>query len=359
MSACLLALRIARDKLGSILLIDRSAHDPRTFVFWTDQPAEMEGLIAHRWHTLRVIGDGQQLTLDLGRWQYAMIRGEAVRAHAHEEIARAGGRVLRATVERVESSSDGAVIVADGVSYGARWVYDSRADRASPVLRQAFCGWWIETDEDAFDPDVATLMDFRTAQDADSIRFVHVLPTGERRALVTGVSIGPTEVSVALEPYLRRVLGLHSWRIVAQERGVTALDPRRAPRQLDKRVIAIGLTGGLLKPSTGYAWTRMQEDADQIAASLRTGGPPRGLAASTRPWRLLDALFLELLARQGPDTEQIFVAMFARNPVERVLRFLDERASLLEVAALVWTLPKWRWFLGALLSLLFGRARCA
>ena len=57
------------------------------------------------------------------------------------------------------------------------------------------------------------------------------------------------------------------------------------------------------------------------------------------------------MARRGPASARVFVALFARNPVDRVLRFLDERASLGEVLAIVLTLPAWRWFLAAL----FGR----
>ena len=43
----------------------------------------------------------------------------------------------------------------------------------------------------------------------------------------------------------------------------------------------------------------------------------------------------------------IFARMFARNPAARVLRFLDERAGLAEIVALVFTLP-WAPFVVAL-----------
>jgi lycopene beta-cyclase len=347
-AACHLALRLVRDKLGSVLLVDRTAHDPRSFAFWTDQSSEMDELVEHRWGSLRVVGEGQELVRPLGRWSYALVRAQTLRARAHQAVERAGGRVLCAEVQGVEDGRDSAVVVAGGERYTARWVYDSRQDRQMPPMRQGFHGWWIETEQDSFDPAQATLMDFRTAQDPGGLRFFHVLPTSARRALVTGVSLAPQPLPIEIESYLRERLGLRSWEVTAPERGVTALDPGPWPRRLGERVIAIGLTGGLLKPSTGYAFTRMQRDAERIATSLQEEG------RSPWGWRFLDAVLLRVIARHGPGTERVFVALFARNPVERVLRFLDEQATLLEVAALVLTLPAWRWFLWAALAVLLG-----
>jgi lycopene beta-cyclase len=353
-AACHLALRLVRGELGSVLLVDRTTHDPRTFAFWTDQSSELDDLVEHRWGALRVVGEGQELVRPLGRWTYALVRAETLRLWAHQAIERAGGLILRAEVERIEDGRDSAAIVAGGERYEARWVYDSRQDRPMPPMRQGFHGWWIETEHDAFDPALATLMDFRTAQDAGGLRFFHVLPTTARRALVTGVSLAPEPLSVGLEAYLRESLGLQRWKVTAVERGVTALDPAPAPRRRGERVLAIGLTGGLLKPSTGYAFTRMQRDAGQIVASLREDGHPHGARPSSWGWRLLDDMLLRVIARHGPETERVFVALFARNPIARVLRFLDERATLGEVAMLVLTLPAWRWFLWAALAVLLG-----
>jgi lycopene beta-cyclase len=354
LAACSLALRLVREQLGPVLLVDHAVHDPRTFAFWTDQSGELDALVEHTWRELRVLGGGQELSLPLGRYRYVMVRGEAVRAHAHRAIEQAGGRVLRADIDRIEDGTDQAVLVAGGERYLARWVYDSRQDRTAPPMHQTFHGWWVETDEDAFDPARATLMDFRTAQEPGGIRFFHVLPTTRRRALVTGVNYAPQPLPIELERYLRGELGLRRWRVTGHEGGITSLDPRPLSRRLGKRVLAIGLGGGLLKPSTGYALVRIQHDAEQIASSLRRKGHPYALSRSAWGWRFLDAVLLRLIARRGPATERVFVALFAHNPVERVLRFLDERASPAEVLGLVLTLPDWRWFLWAALAVLLG-----
>jgi hypothetical protein len=46
----------------------------------------------------------------------------------------------------------------------------------------------------------------------------------------------------------------------------------------------------------------------------------------------------------------VFRALFARNPVERVVRLLDDRASLRDLAAIVLAAAPRRLFVGALVG---------
>ncbi|HEX2808592.1 MAG TPA: hypothetical protein VHN80_20710, partial [Kineosporiaceae bacterium] len=57
-------------------------------------------------------------------------------------------------------------------------------------------------------------------------------------------------------------------------------------------------------------------------------------------YRVLDAVLLEVWHSRPEQIPPIFGAMFLRNPADRVLCFLDERASAMDVVRLVLTLPK-------------------
>ncbi|MEQ1501378.1 MAG: lycopene cyclase family protein [Myxococcota bacterium] len=360
-AACLLARRVVRDGLGSVLLVDRPGRDPRTLAFWTDGPTPLDDAIVHRWSALRVVGAGVDRTVALGDSTYGIVRADTLRARARAEVVAAGGRVVDGEVTAVVDGPEGAAIEVDGARYPARWVYDARRELPPPSagrLLQSFVGWWVETDDDRFDPTVATLMDFRAAQEPGGVRFFHVLPTSARRALVTGVNFAPDPRPVAVDQYLE-ALGVPRWRVTGEERGVTPMDARRIERRAGPHTLRIGVAGGLLKPSTGYALTRMLADADRVADHLRTAGDP--FAPSTPrawSWRALDAVLLRLVARRGPDAAEVFVALFTRNPIDRVLRFLDERATVGELVRLVLGLPHWGWFARAAFAALWtGRAQ--
>jgi lycopene beta-cyclase len=53
-------------------------------------------------------------------------------------------------------------------------------------------------------------------------------------------------------------------------------------------VLAIGVNGGRIKPSTGYAFSRVQADSEAIVQSLLTHGHPFALPAGPARvvWRL-------------------------------------------------------------------------
>lgn len=354
LAASLLALRIVRRGLGSVLLVDRTEHDPRTFAFWTRAPDEdLDPLVEREWRTLRIAGPDGTVEVPLGAWRYAIVRADAVRERARRAVEEAGGAVVQGDVEAVGEGADGAALDVDGLARPARFVYDSREDEPPIGLVQSFAGWWVETDEDAFDPDVATLMDFRVPQQPGALRFVHVLPMSARRALVSGVCFGPEPARVDVAAWLRDTAGLSRWTVTGEERGATSMGVVSAPRRRSPRVLAVGVRGGLLKASTGYALTRIRDDADAVATSLADRGHPFALPRASRLWAFLDRVLLRVVAVHGPATAAVFVALFARNPVDRVLRFLDERAGLGDAVALVWSLPRWTWFLSAASSVLF------
>jgi lycopene beta-cyclase len=86
---------------------------------------------------------------------------------------------------------------------------------------------------------------------------------------------------------------------------------------------------------------RIQKDAEAIVHSLLHVGHPFDVPPDPPFFRLADAIMLQIMRRHGSQVDRIFAAMFERNPVDRVFRFLDEEASPAETLALISTLPPW------------------
>jgi lycopene beta-cyclase len=105
--------------------------------------------------------------------------------------------------------------------------------------------------------------------------------------------------------------------------------------------MAIGTLGGMVKPSSGYAFTRIQADSAAIVRSLLHAGHPFDVPASPQFYRTCDALMLNVMACHGDQAKPIFTAMFKNNPIERILRFLDETTSPRENLAMMASLPAW------------------
>jgi len=176
------------------------------------------------------------------------------------------------------------------------------------------------------------------------VRFFYVLPLSERRALVEYTLFSAArprgdECTLALKTYLETAWGIRQYRVLSQEGGVIPITDQPAPRRAGRRIMTIGVKGGRLKPTTGFAFQRIQQDSAAIVRSLLQTGQPFHVPADSPRYRLYDALMLEVMSRHGDEIKSIFTTLFKRNPIERVLRFLDEAGSPWEDLRLIATLP--------------------
>lgn len=354
----------------SLLLVDPHAraarHAPqRTWCFWAARPSPFDALVARSWRHLQIVDEGGASPLDLGPYRYQMIRGSTFVPFVHGALSLSPWvDVVPGTVDRIDDGPTHASVVIGGQRIMGTWVFDSRFTPSARTpdpqrqryrrLWQQFTGWEIEATgtNTVFTPEVATFMDFRASQHR-AVRFFYVLPLSTRRALVEAVTISaisddPSEHvrhrehgagAPALRTYLGTTLGLTDYRIVRREGGASLLTDGPFPRQAGRHVMTIGIAGGRLKPSTGYAFGRIQADSAAIVRSLLTAGHPFAVPPSPRRYRYFDAVMLCIMAEHPDWIAPLFTALCTRQPLARLWRFLDEEASLWENVLMLPTVP--------------------
>ena len=327
-----------------MLLIEPELKDQndRTWSYWADQPGPFDHLAVGTWQQLAVRGPGWAHILELANYRYRTLRGLDVYRAVHAAMAERPQQftVLRGRVETLENTAAGVVAgTADGRQFTARYAFDSRPPQVqrSPryrYLQQHFVGWEVETTRDVFDPAVVEFMDFRGAQHHE-VRFMYALPFGPRRALLEytlfSQELLPTaEYEAALLDYLHATLDLApaEYRVAATEAGAIPMSDHPLPARQGAHIVNLGTRAGRAKPSTGYAFGRMQAQAARLAQALAaTGHPPADATGDRWQFRLFDTLLLDIMQRRGESARDIFRQLFERNPVERVLGFLDEKTS--------------------------------
>jgi lycopene beta-cyclase len=355
--ACHLVQSPLRDR--RVLIVEQDAKDQndRTWCFWTDGPTLFDNMVYRSWSQLQVLSEREAVTLDLHAYRYHMLRGIDFFRFARQALSASPNVHFRqGKVERIEDGDQQACVLVDEQCYAGTWVFDSLFNWSAfkpdqhryHYLKQQFKGWEIETPEQAFNPQAATFMDFRTPQDK-GMHFFYVLPFSERQALVESVLCASVPLSwetceQALRLYLATILGIKVYRIRREEQGISPLTDWPFPRQTGKRIMAIGTLGGQVKPSTGYAFQRIQQDSSAIVHSLLTVGHPFSVQPDPRRYRFFDSVMLEIMAHHGERIEPIFTTLFKRNPVERIFRFLDEVASWRENCRMLPLLPPQLWW---------------
>ena len=346
-----LALACLLGEQGSleVVLVDAppgQARSPeRTWCSWQVGPTEWEQAVSARWHRVSVHAPtGRERTYDLAPLDYTMVRSRDYERVAGERLARTGVRRVEALVESI--TSDGVV---QGAGVTGRWVFDTRptppARRGRVSLLQHFRGWFVRTAQDRFDPSVAGLMDFRPPQPRGGVAFGYVLPTSPREALVEYTEFSRAVLhdeayESALNDWTSGPLALGPFEVLAVEQGAIPMTDAPFPRRVGDRVFRLGAAGGATRPSTGYTFSAAQRQARGVAAALRDGRDPEPPAAYSRRHLAMDALLLRALDDRLLDGAAFFADLFAAQPTERVLRFLDGSTSMREDLAVMAAAPK-------------------
>jgi lycopene beta-cyclase len=367
--ACHLVRSPLRD--ASLLIIDKDDDDQmrRNWGYWSCEPNFFDPTPDHTWCALRFEAAGARRDLDLGDYRYTLVRGRDFYPFAKADLAvHPNVTFVQGVVDEIVDGEAAATVLVGGQTYRGQWVFDSLLSKSDlkripphyHQLKMHFKGWEIETPAPAFDTRAATLFDFRTPQ-RGLMRFFYVMPFAPNRALVEYTIFSERvlpreEYENALREYIGQVRGIREYTILEEENGAVPITDYPFPRREGRRIMAIGAKAGRVKPSTGYSIMRVQRDAEAIVQSLVQHGHPFDVPDDSDWYRLLDRVMLEIMQEDGASLAPVFTAMFMGNPAERILHFLDERASVAEQAALIASLPAGK-FVQALGRLLTQKAQ--
>ncbi len=321
----------------SVVLVDpegrKTAHD-RSWSFWEAEPGPFEDLVYHRWPLVTVHDQKRNLDCDISPYIYKLIRSVDFYTHVNNVIDEIDGleRIIakaedvRAVGEEVHFSAGGADYTAD-LAFSSLPLHLRPRQIKEPYLDQHFRGWFIETEEDTFDPGRAALMDFRTPQHGEA-RFFYVMPFSKRRALVeiaifSNHHLKTSEYDNLLKTYIYNHWTQGNYAITHTEGGNIPMTSYPFPVR-DHNLIYIGMRGGATRPSTGYTFLALQRQLLRLAASFPN-------LTDIAPWPtkhvLYDATLLRILQNGDLPADSLFVDMFASNPPDRVLAFLNGETS--------------------------------
>ena len=367
-----LGARLAEDALcvrRTIILEARDCYeDDRTWCFWRTKPHKFEHLVSQSWNTVALGAGGRQVRVACPATPYQMVPSRAFYAQTQETIERSSSvdLFLETTVhEAPRLSASIWHVETSGGPMTARHVVDTRPPRSprmgDALLWQSFFGQEIECDAAVFDPSTANLMDFE-APDDNNVFFRYVLPLSPYRALVETTVFGPQPVTIR-ELAARQMNGVDclrrgaSYRVLRTENGQLPMGTIVDWPDPGPGYVRGGIAGGAARPSTGYAFQRIQRWAERAAAAIRAGAPPLGHPPDPVFRRAMDHLFLRVMRSHPERAPDLFIRMFGVSNPASVIRFLSDEGSLADYFRIVAVLPK-RLFLGELLGSIRGTQLC-
>ena len=352
-----LLLRMMREPFFAdkkILIIDVSPKttNDRTWCFWEKQTGIFESIVHHRWQKLDFFSKKYSATLTIQPYQYKMIRGIDLYTFVKKESTKHSNIEWRyGKVKSIQTVNEKGIVWLESETLTTDYIFNSILfnDIAAPakgrdyLLLQHFKGWVIETREPAFDPSQAIFMDFRVSQQYGTT-FVYLMPTSATTALVeytffTEEVLRQEVYEAALRDYISSCLHIKEYTITHEEFGVIPMTNKKFPLQ-EGKIIHMGMAGGQVKGSSGYAFQFIQKRTEQIIQSfIKRGHPILSKTLNDRKFHLYDSVLLNVLQNRKMSGDEIFARIFQKNPTERVLQFLDNESRLAEDFQIMRSVP--------------------
>ena len=340
------------EKAPKVLIIEKRTNytNDRTWCFWDIDHPEYQSLVSQSWSTFELANQQRVHHFDCSQHKYLMLESQHFYEAAIKEIGAnpkiqlmLGQEVLSAPIK----SPSGWLIKTSHTEYSSKFVVDTRPPKnlnhGDSVLWQSFVGYEIQTQADYFSPEKMVLMDFDPTF-KNGLAFIYILPTTGKKALIEYTVFSEhimnhQELSTRLKESIKQKIGSCPYELLRVEHGTLPMGNKLADQNKDPNYLYAGLFAGAARPSSGYAFQRIQGWAEKCAQSILTQNSMCGFPKEKRLQSFMDGLFLEVIKKNPAMAASLFEDLFTRCDLKTVVKFMSDKASLREYFLIIRSLP--------------------
>lgn len=340
----------------SILLIDSNLKktNDRTWCFWEKPNHQWEKIVSKKWKNALFVNEGSNKNLVFFPYEYNMIRGLDFYNLVFELIEKQ--KNITFVKDKIISFQDNSSLVkvfCENESYSCNKLFNSIYDKPDvesqtkyPVLQQHFVGWFVKSDQEIFNPEMATFMDFSLQQNGNT-KFMYVLPTSKTEALLEPTLFSHKllkleEYEIAIKNYAQK-LGILNYEIVEKEYGSIPMTCYPFWKNNTKNILNIGTAGGWTKASTGFTFYHTNKKTDELIRFITLNNSKSidfsKFHKKTKFW-LYDLIFLDVLDKQNYLGSKVFSSLLMKGNPELIFKFLNEETNFLEDLQVMLKCPK-------------------
>jgi lycopene beta-cyclase len=338
-----------------VLIIEKELKNLRdkTFCFWSQENDAIEStlhdIISTTWHSAILPGN---IASALDPFRYNHVSSLDLYRRVDQLVEFYGWQRIQGEVLSIKQEEHTSLVVTHNCAFSGQLIFDSRTPEYMPVssgethLYQSFIGWHIKPLKGLVNSDGFRFMDFDIDQ-SEFTQFVYTLPYPDGTLLVEVTRFGnekiqSTDAEQIIHDYILRKLG--DYTKLDEEQGCIPMSNAKLDLVYEKNVVQLGARNYAIKSSTGYAFKKMFLHAQSIANSIAQGESPavhnrtHSHVQSGR-FAFYDRLLLDILHRKPQEGKRIFISLFKRTSVPTVMKFLDEKTTLLEELLIFAGLP--------------------
>jgi lycopene beta-cyclase len=326
------------DPEQKVLLLDSGDRSTKSWCFWEDKSSScFPFLVEKSWHSMTYrTSSGKTLKSKINPLQYNYISSDRFFDYFFNDFIPANPNIttVKSWVREILEGGDlHSIVCEDNSSYYAKRVADSRPQKSEDpsLIFQHFGGKFIEFEEPILDESSMTLMDFSLpVSTPDMAVFHYILPFSPTKALIettvfTQLAYDKEAYESIWQNYVTTHYGSQKYKILSIEAGTIPMGGKTEIK--NGRVFTIGAAGGNMKASTGYAFTRMHQDAINRAQNRSINLPSR--------FRFYDKMLLKIMQNEMNKIPEVMDRLFSRVQTPKILRFLDDKSSIVNDISLL------------------------
>ena len=312
-----------------------------SWALWADttQTKKFASSTKGSWKQWRLIDHHEEVLHNSEQFRYTSLSSASYMAECENSLSD-GVNLVRAPAKNIIAAGDGGSFTANGQSYNADYLYDSRPPKmAANSLKQHFLGWEILTKSPIRQLEIATLMDFRVDQ-SRGLHFIYALPFASNRLLIesTMISTNIEDKSwyrQAIEQWLQQQ-NIEIKEILGEEMGVI---PMQAVIPTNKKIAAIGAASGAVRLSSGYAFSGIQKQINKLAQGINRGN--HLVPAPISPGLIrMDEIFNRVLIAQPELGVSIMMKTAKALSADGFARFMLGSATSIDWLKVILAMPK-------------------
>lgn len=351
-----LGLRLADAGMDapSTLILEKNEKytNDRTWCFWDEGNPELKECVEHSWSDFQIKNGETGFKRNCAGHPYLMVSAERFYAHAISKISSNQERIRLLNNQQIlkvtKLQNQTWRIVTNNDTFTADKIVDTRpheyAKNEDSLLWQSFLGHEVETEHELFETNNFVLMDFDTSF-TDGLGFVYILPYSNKRALIeytvfSEKSLLPMQLEGYIQLALSRNLKGINYKTLRTEYGKLPMGYKNPPSNLESNYVPAGLFAGSARPSSGYAFQRIQVWAVRCASTFinnqRLSAPQKDPMILT----MMDDIFLNVLKSNPKYAVSIFYNLFLKCKPDATIRFLSDHAKLSDYLSIVLSMPK-------------------
>jgi lycopene beta-cyclase len=211
------------------------------------------------------------------------------------------------------------------------------------VLWQSFVGYEVQTESDCFSPEQMVLMAFDHSFKS-GLAFTYILPTTEKKALIEYTvfsenRMSEEELMEGLKKSIGQQIANRPYKILRVEHGILPMGNKLTTQNNESSYLFAGLFEGAARPSSGYAFQRIQSWANKCAHSMVTKNTLYAFPKEKRLQSFMDGLFLNVIKKNPTMAASLFEDLFRECNLKTVVKFMSDQASISDCLEIIRALP--------------------